>query len=79
MKNTGKQKIINFADTIENVPVTDETFDGNFNEENRFREDEIKESCKSVIGNPEYSIVSKNKLMKIMLDKIEELEKGSEE
>ena len=28
---------------------------------------EVKEECKSVIGNPEHTIVSKNELMKIML------------
>ena len=29
---------------------------------------EAKEECKSVIGNPEHTIVSKNELMKIMLN-----------
>lgn len=29
---------------------------------------EAKEECKSVIGNPEHTIVSKNELMKLMLD-----------
>lgn len=28
---------------------------------------EAKEECKSVIGNPEHTIVSKNELMKLML------------
>lgn len=29
---------------------------------------EAKEECKSVIGNPEHTIVSKNELMKLMLN-----------
>ena len=37
---------------------------------------EAKEECKSVIGNPEHTIVSKNELMKLMLNT---LNKGSEE
>jgi len=37
---------------------------------------EAKEECKSVIGNPEHTIVSKNELMKLMLDTLNKGDKN---
>lgn len=37
---------------------------------------EAKEECKSVIGNPEHTIVSKNELMKLMLNTLNKGDKN---
>ena len=65
-----------FQEYIENFSSIQDSYDYYFEQQKEIDRlnniiNEIREQCKSVIGNPEYTIVSKNELCKQFLETIE--------